>query len=97
MNNKITFLIFLFFLVLYFLSTMDYKESFTTYNQCIEEGYPLGFCTQTPIESTLDYGYCNCAGGYFGSWHMEEGKCYCYLRNGIIPLQYDKPFETKPF
>ena len=47
----------------------------------------MDFCMQTPIQSKVDNGYCSCADGYFGSFHMGEGKCYCYLFNGLLHIK----------
>lgn len=99
MNNKIIFLIFLFLfiMIIYSLCNNTIKEGFESYTNCIEQGYPMDFCIKTPIESQVDNGYCSCADGYFGSWHMDDGKCYCYLFNGLLPHKITRPFQSKPF
>lgn len=84
-------------IVFFNASQMNITEGFTTYNQCIEEGYPMDFCTQTPIVNSIDQGHCSCADGFFGSWHMGEGKCYCYLFDGLLPYKTEQPFESSPF
>ena len=98
MNNKIIFLIFLFIIVISIFSCKSTnKEGFESYTNCIEQGYPMDFCIKTPIQSQVDNGYCSCADGYFGSWHMGDGKCYCYLFNGLLPHKITRPFQSKPF
>ncbi len=99
MKNKIIIYIFLsLFLFIIFVSSCKTNiEGFNTYNSCIEQGYPMDFCIRTPIQSNIDNGYCSCANGYFGSWHMDDGKCYCYLFNGLLPDKTTRPFETTPF
>lgn len=96
MNNKIIFLIIILIFSL-FLSTTSFKEGFESYTTCVEQGYPMDFCMQTPIQSKVDNGYCSCADGYFGSFHMGEGKCYCYLFNGLLPHKITRPYSSKPF
>ena len=82
MNNKIIFLIIILIFSL-FLSTTSFKEGFESYTTCVEQGYPMDFCMQTPVQAKVNDGYCSCADGYFGSFHMDDGKCYCYLFNGL--------------
>tara|TARA_B100001059_G_scaffold132267_1_gene132426 strand:+ start:1677 stop:1967 length:291 start_codon:yes stop_codon:yes gene_type:complete len=96
MNNKIIFLIFLFIFVI-FVSSSNNIEGFNTYNSCIEQGYPMDFCVKTPIQSKIDSGFCSCADGYFGSWHMGDGKCYCFLDNGLIQHNKNHEFQSSPF
>lgn len=85
----------------YFLSTSSdsnlFTEGFGNYTHCMEEGYPLEFCAKTPVETNTSYEYCSCADGYFGSWHMDDGKCYCYLQNGLLPKNFYTPFASSPF
>jgi predicted nucleic acid-binding Zn finger protein len=57
----------------------------------------MDFCIRTPIQSKVDNGYCSCADGYFGSWHMGEGKCYCYMFNGLLPHKITRPYKSSPF
>ncbi|MDC1320997.1 hypothetical protein N8261_03460 [Flavobacteriaceae bacterium] len=72
-------------------------EGFNTYTSCIEDGYPMDFCTKTPVQTTNGKEYCNCGSGYFGAFHMGEGKCYCYLFNGLLPYKSEQPYESSPF
>ena len=92
MNYKIIILIFIFIFTL-FLPKVS-MEGFETYTGCIEEGYPMDFCTQTPVKTANGSGFCSCANGYFGSYHMGEGKCYCYL---FTPPTQEQPYESSPF
>jgi len=54
-------------------------EGYESYENCVRQGYPNDFCMQTPIKSKLGESYCKCANGEYGSFHMGDGKCYCYL------------------
>jgi|TARA_B110000285_G_scaffold196235_1_gene227065 hypothetical protein len=96
MNYKIIILIFVFILTL-FIPYLTTKEGFQSYPACIEEGYPMDFCMKTPVESTSGSNFCSCGSGFFGSFHMDDGKCYCYLFDGLLPQNTSKPFETSPF
>ena len=84
------------FIVTLFLPKVN-LEGFTTYTGCIEEGYPMDFCTKTPIQTTNGSEFCSCSSGYFGAFHMGEGKCYCYMHDGLLPNTSEQPFETSPF
>jgi hypothetical protein len=95
--NLIPIFLLLIFIILFNSSRHSSKEGFESYNNCVEQGYPMDFCIKTPIQSKVDHGYCSCADGYFGSWHMGEGKCYCYLFNGLLPHKITRPFESSPF
>lgn len=96
--KKIFLLLLIIFTVCFFAkSSSSNKEGFESYTQCVEQGYPLDFCVRTPIQSKIDTGYCSCAEGYFGSWHMDDNKCYCYLSNGLIPQKFGTPFYSSPF
>mgnify|MGYP006114276313 CR=1 FL=1 len=72
-------------------------EPFESYENCVQQGYPNDFCLQTPIQSKVNYGYCKCVDGNFGSFHMDDGKCYCYLYNGLLPHKITRPFKSSPF
>jgi hypothetical protein len=95
--NLIPIFLLLIFIILFNSSRHSSKEGFESYNNCIEQGYPMDFCIRTPIQSKVDNGYCSCADGYFGSWHMGEGKCYCYMFNGLLPHKITRPFKSSPF
>jgi len=98
MNYKLFFIFLLLVCIILFNSSQhSFKEGFESYNNCREQGYPLDFCTQIPIQSKTGNEYCSCADGYFGSWHMGEGKCYCYLFNGLLPHKITRPYESTPF
>jgi hypothetical protein len=72
-------------------------EGFESYENCVQQGYPNSFCMEGPIISKVDYGYCKCADGRFGSFHMDNGTCYCYLYNGLLPHKINTPYQSKPF
>ena len=73
----------IFILFIYFLSTYFYKEGFNNYDDCVYQGYPQSFCSRTPIETSSGPQYCKCPDGYLSGWHMNDDKCYCYMKNGI--------------
>ena len=69
------------------------KENFESYENCVRQGYPNSFCMQTPIISKVDYGYCKCANGEFGSYHVGDGKCYCSLYGPRPPYYTNHVFH----
>jgi hypothetical protein len=79
------FILFVYFA--YFLSTYFYKEGFNNYDDCVDQGYPQSFCSRTPIETSSGPKYCKCTDGYLGAWHMNDDKCYCYMKNGITSFK----------
>lgn len=95
MTYKIIIAIFVFIITL-FLPKIN-MEGFTTYNGCIEDGYPMDFCSKTPVQTQNGSAFCSCADGYFGSYHMDDGKCYCYLFGGLLPYKTAQPYESSPF
>jgi len=98
MNYKfIPIFILLIIIILYNSARPQLIEGFDSYNTCIADGYPQGFCISTPIESSLETGFCSCAQGFFGAWHRDEGKCYCYLFNGLLPYKTSQPYHSSPF
>ena len=95
MNNNIIFLIiiFLFSLLLSLYSSyssVSVTEGFESYNTCIEQGYPMDFCMETPIQSKIDNGYSSCTDGDYGSWEMIEG-------SDLLLHKINKPYQSKPF
>ena len=81
------------------------KESFTSnsfdsYANCIEEGYPQSFCGKIPIKSYLDLGFCECQDGYFGALNKKTGKCSCFKYKPNDPINYSYSYGgeiSKPF
>ena len=41
-------------IILFNASRHSSKEGFESYNNCIEQGYPMDFCIKTPIQSKVD-------------------------------------------
>jgi hypothetical protein len=98
MNYKLFFIYLLLACIILFNSSQhSTKEGFGSYTKCMEQGYPMDFCAQTPNQLDTTNEYCSCANGYFGSWHMGEGKCYCYLFNELTPDRTTRPYESSPF
>jgi len=98
MNNNIIFLIIIFLFSLLLSSYSSYSsyssipvtEGFESYNTCIEQGYPMDFCMETPIQSKIDNEYSSSTDGYFGSWQMIEG-------SDLLLHKINKPYQSKPF
>ena len=69
------------------------KEGYESYENCVRQGYPNTFCMRTPIKSKMGESYCKCANGEFGSFHIGDGKCYCYLYGPREPYYVENVFN----
>ena len=90
MNYYLIIILSIFVIIFNSAQPRSIKEGYESYENCVRQGYPNNFCMQTPIKSMVDYGYCKCVNGEFGSYHMGDGKCYCSLY-GPRPPYYTNP------
>lgn len=87
-----TYLLIAFLLLAILGSSIAVKEGYQSLTNCLDQGYPRDFCMQTPIQSVIDDGYCECGNGQLGTYRTEN-KCYCYPFNPTFPYYTEKVFR----